>query len=113
VRDKLAKLAGAEFNSVDLTEAGKTRLAAAQALIIPNAGKLKGTGEFRLLAGAPDRIIDAREVHGDAALRPMRSAIQATKFPLNFPPSQNFEEALGSMKLPGHVGAAEILSKSK
>ena len=91
VREKLAKLTGAEFDSAALTEAGRTQLAAEQSLAVPNSGKVSGTGEFLLLTAAPDKIIDARQINGDAALQPLSSALRSTKLPLDMPPSADVQ----------------------
>jgi four helix bundle protein len=91
LRGKMAELAGAEFNPASLNEAGTTQLAGAQSLAVPNSGKATGTGDFLLLIAAPDRIVDARQLNGDAALQPMNSALRATKFPLDLPASADVQ----------------------
>jgi TonB family protein len=84
---RMLRIGGVKFNPDSTVEIGKKELAPLQSVSVPNPDKLSGSGDFVLLVAKPNKVVDVRQITGDATLKPLTVALRSAKSPLDLPPS--------------------------
>jgi len=84
VKGRLAQLAGQDADSAALAEQGRAALEALSSETFENPAKQGGSGDFIMkVAGA--KIMEVRQVSGNAALAPFSEVLRKTTLPVSLP----------------------------
>jgi TonB family protein len=90
-RERLTNLVGSKQQAAVLVEHAQADVIAKRTLLIANAAKIAGTGDFTLLQLPPAKITEAHQISGGDALKPFTEALKTVQLPANLPGASAIE----------------------